>query len=549
MASPRFVGRYEIKEPLGKGGMATVYRAVDPRFKRSVAIKLLPIQFQHDQQFRIRFEREAVAIAGLEHPAIVPVYDYGEDDGQVYLIMRLMEGGSLADWTKRGPIAPKETERILSRIAPAIDFAHQRGIIHRDLKPANILFDRYNEPYLTDFGIVKLIGSDRTTVTATGGMIGTPGYMSPEQARGEADIDGRTDVYSLGVVCFEMLSGRLPFKSDSAMSLALMHITEPVPSLRDTNPAINQGYDAVIAAAMAKDKKQRYESAAKFVEALSAVKSGRQLLPPTVMLGETVLEEGYGLPVSRPGIPLWAKAGGAFTALVLVAAILFGLITMIGQTADNEGTVTPENIVIQEVVTQIVIATVEPEPVQSPESTLTPEPTATNAPTNTIPPEPSATDTPDPTMTPTPTRPSLTVIRPTQQGLATVPYFWDAVGYRDLKEPGTELYSEEIRANEDWIWGFSWCAVNATTLTEILQPLTINYYIDGELLPLSEFLEFDERAVDNWRCKRWRVLLSGWTAGETVELGITYSLSSSINDGLTSYPPGTYHQVILVNVN
>jgi serine/threonine-protein kinase len=539
MADTKYVGQYEIKERLGQGGMAAVFRAHDSRFNRDVAIKLLPTQMRHDTQFRIRFEREAMAIAGLEHPAIVPVYDYGEDEGQVYLVMRLMDGGTLASRINRGPISPQETRRILARIAPAIDFAHQQGIVHRDLKPANILFDRHGEPYLTDFGIVKLLGGDNTAVTATGGMIGTPGYMSPEQARGEADIDGRTDVYSLGVVCFEMLSGELPFQADSAMSLALMHITEAVPSLRGINPTLDRGYDAVIAAAMAKERGQRYEAASKFVEALSAVESGEQLLPPTFVLGETVVEEGYK-PAVGPGIPVWAKAAGAIAVLILIVALLLGLLNRPGQTAENGETAAPTNTAVEAVVTQIVVATSTAEP----EPTRTPEPTATAAPTNTVPPEPS--DTPEPTM---PAGPNLTVSRPTQQELASVPYFWDAVGYRDLKEPGTELYSEEVSSNEDWIWGFSWCAVDAARLADILTPLTIDYYIDGELLPLAEFLEFDETANNGWRCKRWRALLSGWTVGETVELSITYSLSSSINDGLTSYPPGTYHQVIFVDVN
>jgi serine/threonine-protein kinase len=153
--NPEKIGRYEIKGELGRGGMATVYRAHDPRFEREVALKVLPREMLHDSQFRVRFEREAKTVAMLEHQAIVPVYDVGEEDGQPYFVMRYMTGGSLSDRMKQGPIDFRETTRILSRIASALDEAHAKKIIHRDLKPGNILFDSHNDPYISDFGIAK----------------------------------------------------------------------------------------------------------------------------------------------------------------------------------------------------------------------------------------------------------------------------------------------------------------------------------------------------------------------------------------------------------
>jgi serine/threonine-protein kinase len=181
--APRTIGRYQIKKALGRGGMATVHLAHDPRFKREVALKVLPREFLHDPTFHARFEREAQTIAAIEHPAIVPVYDFGEQEGQPFLVMRYMPGGSLADRLSQGPLTIAETAEVMKRLAPALDIAHEKGIIHRDLKPGNILFDQYGEAYLSDFGIVKLA---QATTTFTGSsVIGTPAYMSPEQVHGD----------------------------------------------------------------------------------------------------------------------------------------------------------------------------------------------------------------------------------------------------------------------------------------------------------------------------------------------------------------------------
>ena len=267
------IGRYEIKGEIGRGGMATVYRAYDPRFEREVAIKVLPHEMLHDPQFRVRFEREAKTIAMLEHPAIVPVYDFGEEDGQPYFVMRCMTGGSLSDRLKQGPIPVVEAARILQRLAPALDEAHKRQIIHRDLKPGNILFDQNNEPYLSDFGIAKLAGG-QSNVTGSA-IVGTPAYMSPEQAQGEG-VDGRADIYGLGVIFFEMLSGRQPYESDTPMSVVVKHITAPTPHILDVKPDLPPDVEPVIEKAMAKNRDERFAKATDFAAALSAVARGEK---------------------------------------------------------------------------------------------------------------------------------------------------------------------------------------------------------------------------------------------------------------------------------
>ncbi|RPI28310.1 MAG: serine/threonine protein kinase, partial [Chloroflexota bacterium] len=256
---PERIGRYEIKSELGRGGMASVYHAHDPRFKRDVAIKVLPPQFMHDPTFRARFEREAQTIASIEHPAIVPVYDFGEENGIPYLVMRYMPGGSLADLLKNGPLSLTETARIIARLAPALDEIHVRGIIHRDLKPANILFDQYGNACLSDFGIARL--SEATTTLTGEAIIGTPSYMSPEQARGDRDIDGRSDIYALGAILFEMLTGKQPYEATTPMGIAMKQITEPVPRIREVRADLPPGCEDLITKAMAKNRDERFRTA------------------------------------------------------------------------------------------------------------------------------------------------------------------------------------------------------------------------------------------------------------------------------------------------
>jgi len=260
--------------------MATVFQAHDPSFKRDVAIKVLPREFLHDPTFRSRFEREAQTIAALEHPAIVPVYDFGEEEGQPYLVMRYMPGGSLADRLKEGPLQPAETARILQRIGAALDRAHSQGVIHRDLKPGNILFDQYSDPHLADFGIVKLT-QQTSTFTGTG-VIGTPAYMSPEQAKGEANIDGRSDIYALGAILFEMLTGIQPYNADTPMGLAVKHIVEPVPRILKVRPDLPPGCETIIARAMAKEREDRYARASELAETLQQTTIEIPIQPPSV---------------------------------------------------------------------------------------------------------------------------------------------------------------------------------------------------------------------------------------------------------------------------
>jgi tRNA A-37 threonylcarbamoyl transferase component Bud32 len=296
----RQFGPYEIKKKLGAGGMATVYQGYDPRFQRDVAIKVMRPEALADPTFRARFEREAQTLARLEHPAIVQVYDFGEVSGTPYLVMRMMSGGSLAARMIGGRLPPDDVIRIISRIAPALDLAHSQGIIHRDLKPDNILFDQFDEPYISDFGLVKLSQSTGTTLTSAGIAMGTPAYMSPEQVTETREVDWRSDIYSLAVIVYEMLAGKRPFQADTPMALALKHVTEPVPKIHDHGPDLPAGLEPVLDRALAKNPEERFSSAREFAAALDAAMAPGGAQTPAKKDGSRRVAAAAGAAAAKP---------------------------------------------------------------------------------------------------------------------------------------------------------------------------------------------------------------------------------------------------------
>lgn len=277
----KHIGRYDIKSMIGQGGMSAVYLGYDPRALREVAIKVLPPYYLHAAKFRERFEREALMIALLEHPAIVPVYDMGEEDGQPYIVMRYMSGGSLADKLRKGPIPLRECVDMYLRLAPALDTAHARGVTHRDVKPDNLLFDKYDNVFLSDFGLARLRETIGFANISDGSILGTPAYMSPEQIQGDRQIDGRSDIYSMGVVLYHMLCGIVPFNGTTAASVMMMHLINPVPQILDQNKTLPVGIQKVLETAMAKNPKDRYQTAGEFARAIQAVTTGVHKKLPT----------------------------------------------------------------------------------------------------------------------------------------------------------------------------------------------------------------------------------------------------------------------------
>lgn len=268
------IGRYEVERELAQGGMGLIFLARDPYIQRNVVIKVLMQNQTLDDMYREYFQQEAELIAALEHPCIVPIYDFGWHGQQPYIVMRYMAGGSLADRIQREGLKQTEIAHIFTRIAGALDAAHARKIIHRDVKPSNFLYDSTGEIFLSDFGIAK-----STMITNDDGtwLVGTPAFMSPEQVQG-LPVDGRSDVYALGIVLFRLLSGQLPFSSDSTTALINAHVDLPIPDVRQVGQNIPAVWQEVVAKAMAKDPNDRYSTAGEFARDIAQVVSGKWFL-------------------------------------------------------------------------------------------------------------------------------------------------------------------------------------------------------------------------------------------------------------------------------
>lgn len=259
-------GRYRLVELLGRGGMGEVWRAFDTVTERTVAIKVLPPHLADDNQFQQRFRREAKAAAGLDEPHVVPIFDFGEIEGRLFVAMRLIQGQDLQDFLSKGPLQPAYAVRIIEQIASAVDAAHRIDLVHRDVKPSNILVTGDDFAYLIDFGIARAAGE--TSLTTTGITLGTWAYMAPERFKGIADA--RSDIYALTCVLYQSLTGKLPFPGESLEQLATAHMFEPPPQPSEVQDAVPPAMDQVIAKGMAKDRDRRYRTAKDLAQAARA---------------------------------------------------------------------------------------------------------------------------------------------------------------------------------------------------------------------------------------------------------------------------------------
>ncbi len=397
------LGGFRLIQQIGLGGMATVFKAYQPAMDRFVALKVIADTRAHDATFVQRFQQEARVIAKLEHAHILPVYEYGHQEGYFFLAMRLIETGTLSDRLKAGSLSLGETRRIVTQVGSALAYAHRLGIIHRDFKPSNILVDAQGNYYLTDFGIAKMM--ENTLGLTAGGFLGTPHYMAPEQGR-SLQVDHRADIYAMGVVVYELVTGQVPYNADTPFAIVLKHISEPLPSPRAVRPALPEGVEQVILKALAKDPADRYQTMASMV---AAFQQAVDQLPAEMLNADMPGQTAVAIPTSTEQAPApaataaagrtgqrrfrwgWPVAAVGLLAIVL-AAVIYG---QLGSQA--EVTAEPPALTNEETRAAEIAATLyAQETAVAQAATATPTPTATSSP---LPP----TFTPAPTAGYTPT--------------------------------------------------------------------------------------------------------------------------------------------------
>lgn len=340
-AEPRLLaGRYRLDQPLGRGGWSEVWRGFDRSLARTVAVKVLTQRA--DPQALQRFQREARTLARLHHPAIVAVYDAGTDDGTAFVVMELLPGPSLAELLRRdGPLAVPLALRYAAQAADGLAAAHQAGVIHRDVKPANLVLGADGRVRVVDFGVARLEQAGSASLTMAGMVMGTPEYLSPEQAAGGA-VDGRTDIYALGCVAYALLTGSPPFTGTAAVDVARQHLSSPVPSLAGRRADLDPAVVALLGRALAKDPADRPPDAAAFRDALDALAEGRRppdgaapttpTTPTTPLAAPTVALAAPVPPLTRPPAPPGDDGGRRRSVVlaVLAAVVLAGVLALLG---------------------------------------------------------------------------------------------------------------------------------------------------------------------------------------------------------------------------
>ncbi len=410
-------GRYKIEAVLGQGGMSSVYKAIDPNLRRPVAIKLIHPHLSSDPEFVRRFEQEAAAVAQLRHQHIIQVFDFNHDNNVYYMVLEFLPGQTLQERlsalnkaNQRLPL--QDSVDIMAKICNAVAYAHTQNMIHRDLKPANVMLDPNGQPVLMDFGVAKMLGASQHT--ATGAIIGTAKYMSPEQARGDRP-DERTDIYSLGIMLYEMVTGATPFEGESTVAILMKHVTEEPPNIRQIDANIPEGLIQVIEKALAKDRNARFQTASDMADALrhpqllSAVPVGpdqtaladndaTMMQAPSPVRPAQPAQPAQSAPAAPPpppaatpksGLPMWLIGAGALVLLLIIGGGI-GLFAMsgsggdtptatpsakeaAGQTENNAAAPTQESVLVAE---QPTATDVPPSPTTAPTDTP-PPPTAT----------------------------------------------------------------------------------------------------------------------------------------------------------------------------
>jgi serine/threonine-protein kinase len=466
------LSKYEIQAEIGRGGMGIVYRGYDTMLQRPVAVKVLPPTFSFDQEFVARFQREAVLAANLHHPHIVTIHDVGEQAGNHYIVMELLEGETLDHWLHRyGAMTPPQAGQLLQQLASALDYAHGRGIVHRDIKPSNIMLSPDGQVKLMDFGLVR--AGEGSQLTRSGVVLGTPEYMAPEQALGES-VDGCADVYALGVVLYRMLTGHVPFSRSTPYAVTYAHIHEPPPPLRTLRPDLPPAVEAVVLKALAKQPAERYGRAGQLAQDFQAaaqfgaypaagagVAAAAAMRPPADQRAAPVAggAQAKRTPPARTPPPPPATASmrkqrsllPLFMALVVaLLAVVIGAFWLLNRRDGEQPAVTAGQPAVElpaETLAAPPTPSPSPSPVEELAPTLAPEvvvsaeqPEPTQPPTSEAVP-PTSTPLPQPTATQPPTREPATTVAPTNTSAPTATQPVAVVGGQALNVrsgPGTD---------------------------------------------------------------------------------------------------------------
>ena len=530
------LGRYQILEMLGEGGMATVYKAHDTRLEREVAIKFIRNDaFPPNQLIMMlkRFEREAKALAGLSHPNIVGVIDYGEHEGLPYLVMVYLSGGTLKDRLGR-PMPWRNAVRLLVPVARALEYTHEHNIIHRDVKPSNILMTENGQPMLTDFGLVKIFEEKGVTnLTASGSGLGTPDYMAPEQWTGEATA--QSDLYSLGVVLYEMITGHRPYTSDTPVGILLKQVNEPLPLPKQYVPDLPQNVESVLLKVLASKPGDRYPDMRSFTNELQDLLDDREVnatATTTKLLrehmtgkvegqsqsdqnkaGQISVEQG---PLSSPGKPQRGNRFGIAAGSIGAGLCACFALLAVGYFAMNGF--------------------------------------------NNVPANPSAASATPPQIVNTPISTSavLELSAMTVSGCLYVEDCPDAVDIVDLfAENATPEYNTEYKVSipqdKKVYFVTGWCAVDRKTLNENLSNMKFVFTIDGKshIENTTQEYYYQKNETDSSKqnaCYGVGGVISGWQKNHTYRVAFGLSFENTVDDGWDIYPPGEQLNIYLITV-
>ena len=566
----QYLGRYYLSERLGEGGMAVVYKAHDTRLERDVAIKIIRRgAFPTDALDEVlkRFEREAKSLAKLSHPNIVKVHDYGEHEGSPYLVMEYMPGGTLRKLLGK-PIPWQIALRLLLPVARGVEYAHQRGIVHRDIKPANILITESGDPMLSDFGIAKLFEADQTThLTGTGMLVGTPEYMAPEQWDGKSNP--QSDLYSLGIVLYEMVTGRKPYIADTPVSLLLKQATEPLPSPHQFVADLPEATESLLVKSLARDLRDRFADMKTLIRAMEALLASaptvqspqldpdapyKETLAPPVVSSSTQVEPqnskeadllsgalGSPMPKSDSIPAIKGQSSSVRPITQSRRASPFGLFAIFGGVGFFA--ILGIGVVILILLPSILPGPAPATPVLTPTlSQVLPIVLSTA----------TSSQTPEPEL-------GFTLVEP-QDALKMAP---DLKTFSELavekysnaswnKVNGRLTFTVNSQPDVPIIWRWGWCAVSDEILEQNMAKIDVVFTADGYEIPkdqlANETYESTDTTLKGWKCLDTLTVLRDWKPG-TYKLMETINFSSSINDGKDTFEAGYMIREYTVNIS